>query len=55
MTRVVDVFGGVERVLFLGAHCDDIEIGCGATLRRIVRLHPSTEVRLVIVDRRLHP
>ena len=25
------------RVLCLGAHCDDIEIGCGATLRQLLR------------------
>ena len=43
------VFDGVESVLFLGAHCDDVEIGCGATIRRIARLHPEIEVRLVVL------
>jgi len=28
-------------VLCIGAHCDDIEIGCGATLIRWVREHPG--------------
>jgi LmbE family N-acetylglucosaminyl deacetylase len=32
-------------VLCIGAHCDDIEIGCGGTLRRIAREH--TGVRFV--------
>lgn len=30
-------------VLLLGAHCDDIEIGCGGTLSRMARRWPSTE------------
>ena len=25
-----------KRILFLGAHCDDIEIGCGGTANRSV-------------------
>jgi LmbE family N-acetylglucosaminyl deacetylase len=29
-------------VLCLGAHCDDIEIGCGATLIRLAREYPGT-------------
>lgn len=28
-------------VLFLGAHCDDIEIGCGATILALRRMFPS--------------
>jgi len=27
--------------MFLGAHCDDIEIGCGGTVRSLVRRYPS--------------
>ena len=27
-------------ILLLGAHCDDIEIGCGGTLLRLARRHP---------------
>jgi LmbE family N-acetylglucosaminyl deacetylase len=27
----------VKRVLCLGAHCDDIEIGCGGTISRLIR------------------
>jgi LmbE family N-acetylglucosaminyl deacetylase len=29
------------RVLCLGAHCDDIEIGCGGTLLTLLRDHPN--------------
>lgn len=28
-------------ILLLGAHCDDIEIGCGGALLRLVASHPS--------------
>lgn len=34
----------VKRLLVLGAHSDDIEIGCGATILRILREAPSVEV-----------
>ncbi len=33
------------RVLCLGAHCDDIEIGCGGTLLRLRASHPGIDVR----------
>jgi LmbE family N-acetylglucosaminyl deacetylase len=32
---------GPPTVLCLGAHCDDIEIGCGATLVRLAREYPG--------------
>lgn len=35
---------GLSRVLCLGAHCDDIEIGCGGTVLRLLREHPGLEV-----------
>jgi LmbE family N-acetylglucosaminyl deacetylase len=35
-------------VLFLGAHCDDIEIGCGATILRLREKMPLAELRWVI-------
>src|SRR6476619_1598846 len=28
-------------VLFLGAHCDDIEIGCGGTVMQLARRYPK--------------
>lgn len=33
------------RVLALGAHCDDVEIGCGGTLTRLARWAGGLEVR----------
>ena len=39
---------GALRILALGAHADDIEIGCGGTLLRLVAEHPGAEVRYVV-------
>lgn len=36
------------RVLCLGAHSDDIEIGCGATLAQLARRRPRPEFRWVV-------
>ena len=33
-----------RRVLAIGAHCDDIEIGCGGTLLRLAAENPDLEV-----------
>ena len=41
--------GGLRSVLCLGAHCDDIEIGCAATLLRLRREHPSTRFHWVVL------
>jgi LmbE family N-acetylglucosaminyl deacetylase len=35
----------VRRVLCLGAHSDDIEIGCGGTLLRLIAAHADLEIR----------
>jgi LmbE family N-acetylglucosaminyl deacetylase len=37
------------RVLALGCHADDIEIGCGATLLTLTRAHPRLEVTWVVL------
>jgi len=36
------------RALFLGAHSDDIEIGCGGTVLELMRARPDSEVRWVV-------
>lgn len=35
-------------VLFLGAHCDDIEIGCGGTLAMLARSCPKVRLHMVV-------
>ena len=35
-------------ILCLGAHCDDIEIGCGGTILRLLEQAPDTVVRWVV-------
>lgn len=37
------------KVLCLGAHSDDIEIGCAATIFRLVREYPNTRVHWVVL------
>jgi LmbE family N-acetylglucosaminyl deacetylase len=39
----------LRRVLALGAHADDIEIGCGATLLLLTRARPEVEVTWVVL------
>jgi LmbE family N-acetylglucosaminyl deacetylase len=36
------------RILCIGAHCDDIEIGAGATIMHLLATHPNTEVCWVV-------
>jgi LmbE family N-acetylglucosaminyl deacetylase len=38
----------LSTVLCLGAHADDIEIGCGGTLLKLRQVNPSVKVRLVV-------
>ena len=38
---------GRLRVLCLGSHCDDIDIGCGGTLLSLLQRYPGTEVTWV--------
>ena len=42
-----DKFGSI---LCLGAHCDDIEIGCGGTVLRWVKEHPNLSVTWVVLS-----
>lgn len=41
-------FKSLRRVLCLGAHSDDIEIGCGGTVLKLVRDYPDIEVWWVV-------
>lgn len=36
------------RVLFVGAHSDDIEIGCGGSVQRLIGEHPGLKARWVV-------
>jgi len=38
----------LRSALFLGAHCDDIEIGCGSTLLRLAETCPELEITWVV-------
>lgn len=40
--------GQTLRLLCLGAHCDDIEIGCGGTVLRLLEAFPGASVRWVV-------
>jgi len=41
-------FDKIKKVLCLGAHSDDIEIGCGGTLLKLVRETPDLDVRWIV-------
>jgi len=38
-----------QHILCLGAHCDDIEIGCGATISRLLATGPDVSVTWVVM------
>lgn len=38
----------LRRILCLGAHCDDLEIGCGGTVLRLLEEYPKCEVCWVV-------
>lgn len=40
--------GDAPRILCLGAHCDDIEIGCGGTLLKLIRVYPAVSITWVV-------
>jgi LmbE family N-acetylglucosaminyl deacetylase len=41
-------FEKAKNLLFLGAHSDDIEIGCGGTILKLVSAHPDLNVLWVV-------
>ena len=36
--------------LFIGAHCDDIEIGCGGTIMELLRRYPKARIHWVVLS-----
>jgi LmbE family N-acetylglucosaminyl deacetylase len=46
--KPVSFDGGLEKILCLGAHCDDIEIGCGGTVLRLAAMNPEAEFLWVV-------
>ena len=40
----------ISRILCVGAHSDDIEIGCGGTILKLLGEHPGTEVDWVVLS-----
>lgn len=45
-------FKKLNTVLFLGAHADDIEIGCGGTILKLVREYPNLNIWWVVFSAR---
>jgi LmbE family N-acetylglucosaminyl deacetylase len=41
--------GPLEQILCLGAHCDDLEIGCSGTILKLIGAHPEASVTWVVV------
>lgn len=39
----------IRRILCIGAHSDDIEIGCGGTMLRLLAQHPNVSVLWVVL------
>ncbi|MBN1122815.1 MAG: PIG-L family deacetylase [Anaerolineae bacterium] len=47
-------FESIHRVLCLGAHSDDIEIGCGGTILKLIEDHPDIEFYWVVFSGSAH-
>lgn len=43
---------GIKKVLCLGAHSDDIEIGCGATILRLIQEQPDIQIYWLVFSAR---
>lgn len=42
--------GTMKKALFLGAHSDDIEIGCGGTVLELIEKKPNVEITWVVLS-----
>ncbi len=47
--EIASLAAGPRVVLCLGAHCDDIEIGCGGTVLRLLEANPELEIHWVVL------
>jgi LmbE family N-acetylglucosaminyl deacetylase len=45
---VLSIPPATRRVLCIGAHCDDVEIGCGGTLLALARSRPDIELTIAV-------
>jgi len=43
------LLAGVRRILCIGAHCDDIEIGCAGTVLKLLAANPGIHVDWVVL------
>jgi LmbE family N-acetylglucosaminyl deacetylase len=48
MVQFSETMDGVTRIVCLGAHCDDIEIGCGGTLLKLLESKAGVHVDWVV-------
>jgi LmbE family N-acetylglucosaminyl deacetylase len=48
MVQLSDTMDAVTRIVCLGAHCDDIEIGCGGTVLKLLESKPGVHVDWVV-------
>jgi LmbE family N-acetylglucosaminyl deacetylase len=46
---ILEPGNGPTKILALGAHADDIEIGCGGTILRLLEENPATDVYWVVM------
>ena len=49
LTASLDLERGPARVLAIGCHADDVEIGCGGTLLALAKRRPDLEVTWLVL------